>query len=62
MKIDTSSVIEKIAYMDDNPLEYDDLVTAWNTLCEKSFSDSHFAEIENAAILALSGDSDTKRS
>ena len=36
MKNDTSPVIEKMATMDDNPLEFDDLVQAWNQLCEQT--------------------------
>ena len=29
LKNDTSPVIEKMATMDDNPLEFDDLIQAW---------------------------------
>lgn len=63
LKNDTSPVIEKMATMDDNPLEFDDLVQAWNRLCEqtKGEIDFQFADIENAAISVLSDQSNDSR-
>ena len=60
--METSSVVRKIKAADDSPLDYDELVEAWNALCEKAWTeksdDFQFADIENAAIAALSAGSD----
>ena len=60
--MDTSSVIRKIKAANDSPLEFDELVEAWNSLCEQAWTeksdDFQFADIENAALAALSADSD----
>ena len=64
--METSSVIKKIKAADHSPLEFDELVEAWNSLCEQAWTeksdDFQFADIENAAIAALSADSDQSRS
>ena len=45
----STSVIDKMKNMDDNPLEFDDLIIAWNSLCEQSWAkstdDFQFADI-----------------
>lgn len=60
--MEPSSVINKIRTADDSPLEFDELVEAWNSLCEKASSEKpaefQFADIESAAIAALSEDSE----
>ena len=63
MENNTSPVIEKMATMDDNPLEFDDLVQAWNQLCEQTRGeiDFQFADIENAAISVLADQSNDSR-
>lgn len=54
----TREVVEKIKAEFDDPQEYDELVDAWSKLCERSSTalneDLKFAEIEKAAIVALS--------
>jgi pimeloyl-ACP methyl ester carboxylesterase/DNA-binding CsgD family transcriptional regulator len=59
----TSPVIKKMATMDENALEFDNLVQAWNKLCEqtKGDVDLQFADIENAAISALAEQSNDSR-
>jgi len=56
--VENSNVIKKIKSADDSPLEFDELVEAWNKLCEQAWAenpdDVQFADIENAAIAALS--------
>ena len=58
----SSKVIRKIKTADDSPLEFDELVDAWNALSEQAWTeksdDFQFADIENAAIAALTNDSD----
>ena len=63
MENDTSPVIKKMTTMDDNPLEFDDLVQAWNQLCEQTNGeiDLQFADIENAAISVLADQSNDSR-
>ena len=63
MENNTSPVIKKMATMDDNPLDFDDLVQAWNQLCEqtKGEVDFQFADIENAAISVLADQSNDSR-
>jgi len=59
--METSNVIKKIKSADDSPLDFDELVEAWNTLCVQACTensdDFQFADIENAAIAALSEES-----
>ena len=59
------SVITKMKKMDENPLEFNELVDAWNTLCEQSWvedaEDFQFADIESAAISRLSDEPVTTR-
>jgi len=58
VKSNTSSVIKKMTDMDGDPLDFNDLVAAWNKLCEQSWAetsgDFQFADIESAAVAALS--------
>jgi len=62
MKTTPSSVIEKMTTMDDNPLDFDDMVSTWNAFCDESWSehaeDFQFADIKSAAISVLSDDRD----
>ncbi len=66
MEVSSSSIIKKIEHWEDSPLEYDELVIAWNALCGQSWAESvddfQFADIENAAISALSVNPDSERS
>jgi DNA-binding CsgD family transcriptional regulator/pimeloyl-ACP methyl ester carboxylesterase len=54
----TREVVKRIKPEFDNPNEYDELVDAWRDLCDRcqreSNDDLKFAEIEKAAIVALS--------
>ncbi len=60
--METNSVIGKIQTANDSPLEFDQLINAWNSLCERAWiensNDFQFADIENAALAALAGYSD----
>ncbi len=65
METSSSTVIAKMEHQDENPLEYDELVRAWNTLCEQSWAeggdDFQFSDIENAAVAALSDSPENTR-
>ena len=54
----THEVVKKIKADFDDPNEFDELVDAWRSLCERSRSETNeglkFADIEKAAIAALS--------
>jgi len=56
--METSNAIKNVKCADDSPLEFDELVEAWNTLREQAWAensnDFQFADVENAAIAALS--------
>ncbi len=60
MKISTRTVIDKIKNDYDNVAEYDDVINAWNQLCEQastnSDSDLKFADVQKAALSALSNE------
>ena len=58
MEVSTKNVVEKIKVDYDDVAEFDDLVDAWNSLCaqtaDSNDSELQFADIEKAAIAALS--------
>jgi len=62
----TTAVVRKIQGNIDDLEEYDDLVNEWSHLCEKAWkesaSDVHFADVEKAAIAALSDEPPERKS
>ena len=58
MGIDTAAVVRRMNAGGEDPADYDELCAAWNALCEQALCESggdfQFADVESAAIAALS--------
>jgi len=58
MSSNIKAVVDRIATRDEHPIEFDELVVAWNRLCDENVcaenNTSQFIGVENAAIAALS--------
>lgn len=62
--MEVNGVIRKIRSGDISPLDYDELVKSWNSLCEMAYEEDaefQFTGIESAALAALSDQSDSTR-
>lgn len=60
MKSEVSTVIKKMEAVNEDTFEFDDLISAWNKLCEKAGNDdnvsSSFEDIANSALTTMSND------